>query len=235
MGKVLSVVTSQFRNYNIEQRAHNAISQTKLRPVPKYESTKKDLERILLGNEIFNKNIGNKIRFIFFLENPEIVEETQRKNPELDNRLKQVFVTSSHNIDQKRNLNPERPLPLETTPVEFFELGFRELEVSQITPGKCSLRQIIQFIGDHKLNPEEWTAEKIASDYKMKVEDVKNLLEFYRIFELHVPEKGKKKQQVLLRTNYNTQNFKEFVKLLTPSKAIKEGGVKSEKETNEKL
>ena len=52
MGKVLSVVTSQFRNYNIEQRAHNAISQSKLRPVPKYESTKKDLERTLLGNLI---------------------------------------------------------------------------------------------------------------------------------------------------------------------------------------
>lgn len=47
----MSVVTSQFRNYNIEQRAHKAISQSKLRPVPKYESTKRDLERVLQGNK----------------------------------------------------------------------------------------------------------------------------------------------------------------------------------------
>lgn len=165
------------------------------------------------------------------LENPEIVEESQRKDPELDSRLKQVFVTSSHNIDQKRNLNPEKPLPLDTTPVEHFELGYREVEVSQIAPGKCSLRQIIQFIGDNKLNPDEWTAEKIANDYKMKVEDVKNLLEYYRIFELHVPEKGKEKKKALLRTNYDTKNFNEYIKLLTPNKGK---GVTSEKDTSAK-
>lgn len=209
----MSVVTSQFRNYNIEQRAHKAISQSNLRPVPKYESTKKDLERVLL-------------------EHPDIVEESQKKNPEHDTRLKQVFVTSSHNIDQRRNLNPERPLPSDTTPVDYFELGYREVEVAQISPGKCSLRQIIQFIGDNKLNPDEWTAEKIASDYKIKVEDAENLLEYYRIFELHVPDKGNEKKRVLLRTNFDTQNFKKFVKLITQKKD--EGGVESEKKTSDK-
>lgn len=193
MGRVMHNATSVLRNYNIEQRAHKEVSKLKPNPAPKYESTKKDLERVRQ-------------------EFPEAIEESMKKDPELDTRLKQVFVTSSHEIDQNRATNPERPLPMNTKAVDYFELGFKEKKANEIASGKCSLRQAIQFIGDHKLNPHEHTPDKIALEYNMKVEDVKNLLEYYKIFNIHI---GKEKQKLLARSNYNTRNFEEYLKLVT--------------------
>lgn len=48
MGKYLSVL-NPFRNFNIENRAHKAISQTKPSPAPKFEADQKVLDRLLKG------------------------------------------------------------------------------------------------------------------------------------------------------------------------------------------
>jgi Uncharacterised protein family (UPF0240) len=48
--RVFGVITNEFKSYNIEQRAHKAISQENIRPVPKFESTLKDLEKVLKGD-----------------------------------------------------------------------------------------------------------------------------------------------------------------------------------------
>jgi Uncharacterised protein family (UPF0240) len=150
--------------------------------------------------------------------------------------LKQVFVTSSHTIDQKRNLNPDRPLPKNTQPNEEFELGFKEEKVENIPPGKVSLRQAIDFLSYHKVYPQEWTAEKIALEYKLKLDDVKNILDHFKMLAIHVPEKGKEKKRVLLRTNHETQNYEEYIKMLkaNSSKTSKlELSLKSRQKQNE--
>lgn len=138
------------------------------------------------------------------------MEQSSKKDKALDDRLKNVFVTTSHVLEQKRNINPERPLPTSKEFVGFFELGYKEPEY--ITPGKCTLKQLLQFLGDHRLHPDEWTPEKIALHYELKLEDVKNLLEYYKLFALYVPEKADEKKRKQLKTDYDTKNFNRILK-----------------------
>lgn len=49
MGKVLSVATRPFRNFNIENRAHKIISKEKPTPAPLHAANLKEAERILKG------------------------------------------------------------------------------------------------------------------------------------------------------------------------------------------
>ncbi|XP_070490558.1 protein NDUFAF4 homolog [Chironomus tepperi] len=193
MGKAMSVITSPFRYYNIESRAHKVISQSKPVVAPKFKDTVKDLERVLK-------------------DHPEIIEQAGKKDSGLDDRLKQVFVTSSHEIEQKRVINPDRPLPTNKQFAGFFELGY--LEPETITPGKVTLKQILQFLGDHRLHSDEWTAEKIALEYKLKLEDVKIMLEYYKLFALYVPEKADEKKRKLLKQQ-DTKNFTQLLKQST--------------------
>lgn len=122
--------------------------------------------------------------------------------------MRRVFVTSSHEIDQKRYINPDRPLPTNKEFVGFFELGYKE--PASITPGKCSMKQAIQFIGDHKIHPNEWTVERIASEYKMNQDDVKNIVQYFRLFSLYLPEKGDEKERTMLRP-IQEQDFNQFL------------------------
>lgn len=149
------------------------------------------------------------------LEHPEILEETSKKDKELDERLKQVYVNTSHIVEQKRVVNPNRPLPTSTKPVGFFELGFKETDSDKIPPGKCSLRQAVKFIEDYKMNPEVWTKEKIASEYKLNPVDVENVLEHFQLFMVSIPPKGEEKKKILSRLgSYDSQNFDKYIKLI---------------------
>ena len=47
----MSVITSPFKYYNIESRAHKVISQSKPVVAPKFKDTIKDLERVLKGKK----------------------------------------------------------------------------------------------------------------------------------------------------------------------------------------
>jgi len=60
----------------------------------------------------------------------------------------------------------QRPLPLERKTPDDFEYGY--LEPTRISAGHCTLRQALKFINDHQLDPENWPANKIANEYKLK-------------------------------------------------------------------
>jgi NADH dehydrogenase [ubiquinone] 1 alpha subcomplex assembly factor 4 len=94
MGKVLSIASQRF---NVENRAHRVISQSKPKPAPQYEANVKDLERILRGKFCMKKNENLSMK-LFLVDHPEIVEQASRKDSKLDDRLKQVFVTSSNYV-----------------------------------------------------------------------------------------------------------------------------------------
>jgi hypothetical protein len=58
MGKAVSrvayAVISEFKSFNIEQRAHKAISQSKRSAAPTFKANLADLERVLKGmNDIY--------------------------------------------------------------------------------------------------------------------------------------------------------------------------------------
>lgn len=156
-------------------------------------------------------------------DHPEIIEETTQKDRDLNDRLKNVFVTSSHEVEQKRIINPDRPLPTNKEFAGYFELGYKEPD--SVTPGKASLKQIIQFLGDYEMYPEEWTVPKIAQEYKLSLEDAANMVEYYKLFALQLPKKEDKNKRKLLKTEFDTANFNE---LLKQSKRLKEIGQNSD-------
>lgn len=49
MGKILTTIKNPLRNFNLENRTHKIISQSKQTPAPKYEKDKMDLERLMRG------------------------------------------------------------------------------------------------------------------------------------------------------------------------------------------
>lgn len=63
-----------------------------------------------------------------------------------------------------------------------FEYGY--MEPTQALRGHCTLRQALQFINDHQIDPETWTAKKIAEDYKMKEPHVGKIIELWRNLNL---------------------------------------------------
>lgn len=120
-------------------------------------------------------------------------------------------------MEQKRIINPEKPLPLSRKHVGQFEFGFQEPDASRVSQGKCTLRQAVQFISDHQENPDEWTAEKIANEFKLKPESVNDILEHFRMFSVHIPKTEGKTKQLLMDPLRMKRNADEYNKLLEGS------------------
>ncbi|XP_031783576.1 protein NDUFAF4 homolog [Nasonia vitripennis] len=177
MGKTASRMTRPLKNWNIENRAHKVISKEKPTVAPTYSSTQKQID---LVNQL----------------DPEYKDRSQKKDPGLDDNLRQVFVrtnsTEVQEIDSRSN--PNRPLPKEKTLQEGFEFGFYESTV--VKDGKVSLRQAMEFINNHKKNPEKYTAEAIAKEFKLDSKLTANILEFYKIFEVRETEKHHNKDVI---------------------------------------
>ncbi|XP_053675498.1 protein NDUFAF4 homolog isoform X2 [Anopheles nili] len=181
MGKVMSVVGRQVQRFNVENRAQKVISQAKPKPAPKFESNLRDLERVLK-------------------EHPEIVQEQSRKNVHLDENLRRVYVTSKDvavGDNASQTQDPDKPLPINRSSVEEYEFG--HLEPRAITKGRCTLRQAVQFIANHQTDPQQWTSAKIAEHYNMKEPLVVNILEHFKSFEVHLPDKNLQRRRLLTR------------------------------------
>ncbi|KAL0811988.1 hypothetical protein ABMA28_009386 [Loxostege sticticalis] len=172
MGALVTRALRPIRSFNIENRAHRVISKEKPDPAPTYPQNVEDLKRTLEAV-------------------PDIDEKLDKKDPELDNRLKDVYVTSFGRPEdditrERRQHNPERPLPQDRKSLEEFEMGFKEPE--RVSYGKTTLRQAIDFIGAYQSNPKEATPSKIALEYKLKEEDVHSVLKYFKTFEVYIPK-----------------------------------------------
>ncbi|XP_017483798.1 PREDICTED: protein NDUFAF4 homolog isoform X2 [Rhagoletis zephyria] len=156
MGKVMSMLARKANRFNVENRAHRVLERDKPVPAPKYESNIQDMQRAL---EL----------------DPQLVEKLNKKDQALDDRLKNVYVTSEDRfIDYaSQRADPSKPLPLSRKTPQDFEYGYRE--PTRVAAGCCTLRQAMQFITDHQSDSSLWTKQRIAADYKLK-EDVVELL-----------------------------------------------------------
>ncbi|XP_038218289.1 protein NDUFAF4 homolog [Zerene cesonia] len=172
MGALVSRALRPIKSFNIENRAHRVISKEKPEVAPRYPSNVEDLQRV---QEAI----------------PDIDEKIVKKDLGLDERLKDVYVTSKGTPEDditrlKKEQNPNRPLPKDRNIIEDFDFGLKEPE--SIPYGRTTLRQAIEYISSHQLNPEEVTAAKIAYEYKLKESDVEHILKYFRTFEIYVPE-----------------------------------------------
>jgi len=132
-------------------------------------------------------------------------------------------------------VNPDKPLPLNRKPVEDFEMGHQEPDPNKVSRGKCTLRQAIKFISDHQTTPNEWTAERISNEYKLKRENVDDILANFRMFAVEIPKaKEMKSRQLLFDPLRRDIGFNEFAESArgTAHKKINQG--KSEQDPKEK-
>ncbi|KAM8704753.1 hypothetical protein ACLKA7_009242 [Drosophila subpalustris] len=175
MGKAMSMVARKANRFNAENRAHRVIEREKPTPAPKYESNLRDMERTL---EL----------------DPKFVDKLNIKDAGLDTRLKDVYVTSQDKFIQRvlerqaatAAEDIKRPLPLTRNAPDDFEYGY--LEPKRVTQGRCTLRQALQFINDHQIDPEAWPTKKIADEYKLKEPHVENILKYFKTFSVYIPD-----------------------------------------------
>lgn len=175
MGALVTRALRPIRSFNIENRAHREISKEKPTAAPKYPQNIEDMKRAMEAD-------------------PELDDKLDKKDSGLDKRLKDVYVIShgkpEDDITKNKIVeNPNRPLPEDRTMVEDFEYGFKE--PSRVTYGRTTLRHAINFITAHQSNPEEFTVAKIAEEYKLKEDDVVDVLKYFKTFEVYLPETKK--------------------------------------------
>lgn len=170
MGALVSKALRPIKTFNIENRAHRVISKEKPSPAPQYAATLLDIKRATDAD-------------------PQLDDKIQKKNQELDNWLKKVYVTSEgrpeDDITREIQQNPNKILPQDRKPVESFDYGLKEPE--RISYGKTTLRNAISFITAHQTDPKEASTQKIALEYKLKEEDVENILKYFQTFEVYYP------------------------------------------------
>uniref|UniRef100_A0A7G3ALM9 Uncharacterized protein n=1 Tax=Lutzomyia longipalpis TaxID=7200 RepID=A0A7G3ALM9_LUTLO len=177
MGQVGSMISRRANRWNAENRAHKIIGKDKPTPAPKYSSNLREIQEAL------------KIT-------PDLVEKLSKKDAGLDDRLKQVYVTSETTIVQNdpETQNIDRPLPSDTKRVEDFEFGHKEPK--NVRHGRVTLRQASQFLGDYQRDQTEWTVEKIAQHYNLPVNTVDAIVTHFRPFQIYIPD-PKRQDKVL--------------------------------------
>lgn len=168
MGKVYSTLTRPVRMFNIMNRAERVISREKPTPAPQYAAAEKQ------------RRLTDKV-------NPRFLEEHYQKNAQLDRRLKDVFVTSTDPQEIKESTGESKPLPQERRSRED-EFLYEPYESTAVIPiGKCSLRQALTFLLQHKRDPVMYNSENIASEYKMDKKVVDDILKYFKVYVVVSP------------------------------------------------
>ncbi|KAJ8984729.1 hypothetical protein NQ317_004993 [Molorchus minor] len=167
MGKLLSKVSHPFKNFNLESRAHNIISQPKPTPAPRFQTDEIDLQRLMK-------------------EYPEAYKESLTKNEELDKYLKSVYVTSKDVKPESKTANPNKPLPTDRRAVEDFIFGVKES--INVPEGKITLKDALEFITQHQNEPKIHTSQSIAERFKIPEETTKHVLKYFKVFQVYIPQ-----------------------------------------------
>ncbi|CAK1591176.1 unnamed protein product [Parnassius mnemosyne] len=202
MGALLTKALRPIKSFNIENRAHRVISKEKPVPAPKYEANIEDLKRTLEAV-------------------PNLDDKLDKKDPALDERLKDVYVTSHGRPEdditrEKIKQNPNRPLPQERRQVQDYDFGLKEPD--RIPYGRTTLGRALEFIESHQMNPNEVTASKIALEYKLKEEDVETILKYFKTYEIYIPETKKSAATFAGPATFRRQLQKSEIKQLEDSK-----------------
>ncbi|XP_050356231.1 protein NDUFAF4 homolog [Nymphalis io] len=206
MGALVSKALRPIKTFNIENRAHKVISKEKPEIAPRYPSMIEELKR---AQEI----------------DPQLDSKLDKKNSELDERLREVYVTSHGKPEddvtkEKQQKSLERPLPQNRGAVPDFDFGLMEPE--KIPYGKTTLRHAIDYISSHQINPEEVTAAKIAYEYKLKEEDVENILKYFRTFDVYLPETKEAPAVFAGPTELRKRLYKSDVKKIEDKRTLEE-------------
>lgn len=175
MGKVYSYITRPIRSFNIENRTARILDKEKPIPAPEYPSVQKQRE------------VVDKLK-------PNLKDTQYKKDHELNDRLKSVFVQSKDPEIEPTQVS-SRPLPQDRSQYSLNE--FYESLVPQ--RGKCTIKEVITFLTKHQENAVEYSIERISQEYQIDKQIVENILTSYKLFHVMTDvkqmkiEEGKKK------------------------------------------
>ncbi|KYQ48633.1 Protein NDUFAF4 like protein [Trachymyrmex zeteki] len=200
MGKIYSALTRPIRTFNIENRAAKLISREKPVPAPQYVATEKQ------------KKLSDQV-------NPHFLEDHYKKNMQLDQRLKDVFVTSTDLQDIKEPAKDSKILPQNRRSWEN-DFTFESYEPTVIPMGKCSLKQALTFLLQHKHDPIKYSSENIASEYKIDKKVIDDILKYFKLY--------------VTASNNQEPSIKFLDSIEDPIQEFIDNGLKAKKKAKEK-
>ncbi|XP_078035285.1 NADH dehydrogenase [ubiquinone] 1 alpha subcomplex assembly factor 4 isoform X3 [Augochlora pura] len=160
MGNIYTFITRPLRSFNIENRAQRVLGKDKPIPAPQYPSTAKQKE---LVDKLY----------------PNFLEEHYKKDKQLDDRLKNIYVTSNDPMEIVKPVTSTRPLPGKRADAEEYDFSY--YDASHTPEGKCSLNQALTFLTNHVQSPDVYTVDKIAAEYKLDKNVVESILKHFTV------------------------------------------------------
>ncbi|XP_032441589.1 NADH dehydrogenase [ubiquinone] 1 alpha subcomplex assembly factor 4 [Xiphophorus hellerii] len=166
-----------FRNYNVENRALREISKEKPRSAPRQATTATPSA-----------------------VSSEVAELVMKKNESLLEHLRSVYVestdpTAAPEFSGDASAGKEadrRPLRV-SLPGSAFGLP----ELTDVPKGKLTLAEALTALGSHQHQPRTWSAEKIAQEYCLELQDTKSVVEFFIPFKVEIiPPKSRTAKQI---------------------------------------
>ncbi|XP_050533087.1 protein NDUFAF4 homolog [Daktulosphaira vitifoliae] len=185
MGLVGSHLSRKIRRFNVIDRTERIINKEKPIPAPLHKT---DVERLKKMMQ----------------DDPQMKEEVINKNSLLEKNLKDVYVNSTG--DHPDNyVKTKAKLPQNREQV--FSYGFFMKEPSEVPEGRYTLSQIVECISDHHKDKKQFTAEILAKKLKIDVKVMENILNYYRVFDMYIPQnmrdKPKSKAQQFISSTFD--------------------------------
>ncbi len=153
-----------------------------------------------------------------FAEHPEFRKQLEERREDLLNRLKSVKVVSKEvqMSEEELKLMEEMKdkvrdrLPQsregELLPSHAFN------EPKYVPKGRVSLFGALEFLGKHTKNPHDITPEMIAKQYDLKLEDVNNILKYFRPFYKYGGEEAVEKYDKEMIGILSVERFTQLIK-----------------------
>jgi NADH dehydrogenase [ubiquinone] 1 alpha subcomplex assembly factor 4 len=101
-------------------------------------------------------------------------------------------------------------MPENRSDLEDFEFGYKEPE--KIPDGRISIKKALDLVNKHASDREQFTAEVLASEYKLNVIDCQNVVKHFNPLLLHVPKAADGTPLYLAKENLGLKSFSNSVR-----------------------
>ncbi|XP_025204096.1 protein NDUFAF4 homolog [Melanaphis sacchari] len=167
MGVAGSHFIKRIRRFNVIERTERVITKDKPTPAPLHKA---DADRLK-----------------YLLENdPQLKEELKNKNSILGKNLQSVYVTSKGDLP---DVYPQSKVKLPQNRTQDLNSPFTFEEPEHVPPGRYTLTQITECIADHYKDKKMYSSQVLADRVKIDKKLMDNILKYYRVFDMYIPEK----------------------------------------------
>jgi len=177
------VIKRPIQRFNIENRAFKVLDKIedpkeKAMRAPMFQSDKEILEQVRKTT-------------------PNLETEVQRKDSDLDDRLKDVYVQSydppgsehfKGPMEDKRKENADRPKPADrSVHSEDFVPGLLRMDKSGKLRGKVNIDEAVELLTAHAAKPDVNTVESLADQYRLNADTLADVVKHFKVFKVFTP------------------------------------------------